>query len=331
MKDSEGEAKAASTNAPTFTSKLETARERFLAAIVEHALSIGRRKPTDFLRAFGAREIMAALRDQPVLRANILAATTGLNAKVAIKKSAESAGDDLEIALTEKVTTEEAIVTLFDPDDRVRYLDHARLWEFVVQGDFWKARGAAAKLAREHMAYILARARAEKLLSDRDLVDGIGLETLVASLPKPDVVRLLERALTEGRATRPLTDEGVLDVLPPAHLLEHVDLTHVWERVIAAKLAASKPGLAAALAPAPVAAEEPTTNINGAVLPEKVEAAGGDAVPVSVASVDVNIEDGEMESVVIEDDDMGDADSEVTANLEIDAMLSRVGPSEVPR
>jgi hypothetical protein len=282
-----------------FVSKLDQGRERFLAAVVDDALSVGRRSPVDFLRHFGPREIMKALGDQPRLRANILVPTTGLNERVALKKPAETAGEDLEIALQEHVTTSDAIVRLFDPDDRVRYLDPVRLWAFVAEGEFWKLNdGHLPTIAREHIAFILERGRAEKLLVDRDIVDGIGLDVLVESLPKEDVVRLLDRALADGRSGRAFDDERVLDVLSPSQLVEHVSLAHIWERVVAPKLA-----FTSVPAPGPTA----------------------DRLPESSPVAEVTVE--EDESVVVEEES-GD---EITTHFDLEAMLSRVGPSDPPK
>src|SRR5687767_9476083 len=198
-----------------FTSKLSAPRERFLAAVVEHALLVGRRSAKDFVKAFPARDIMYALRDQPRLRAKLLVTTTGLNEKVALKKPSSSAGEDLEIALNERVTEEDDVVALFDPDDRVRYLDHAKLWAFVIEGEFWRitAANVLVPVAREHVASILSRARSEKLISDRDVIDEITLDVLVDSLPKEELGRVIEKALSEGRSGRVFKDERVLDDL----------------------------------------------------------------------------------------------------------------------
>lgn len=289
----------------SFTSKLGQPRERFLASVVEHSLAIGRRRPADFIRAFGPRDIMRALGEQPALRAKILVATTGVNEKVATRKPAGSAGEDLEIALSEKVTTEDAIVSLFDPDDRVRYLDHGKLWAFLIEGDFWKKpEGDAAVTAKKHVTHILERARAEKLLTDRELVDGIGLNVFVASLPPEDVVKLLDAALTDGRSGRVFKDERVIDLLPVAHLLEHVDIAHVWERIVAPKL-----GYASVTRPPAELVAEPHS--------EDV------VMSLSSPSLELTVDEGDP---IIEEDDPSD----VSGNIDLEAMLARVGPSEPP-
>ncbi len=242
-----GNGAAGSVQSPGFNSKLSAPRERFLAAVVEHALLVGRRTAKDFVRAFPPRDIMNALVEQPRLRAKLLVATTGLNEKIALKKSATAAGEDLDLALAERVTEEDDVVALFDPDDRVRYLDHNRLWAFVVEGEFWRAAAdAPPAVAREHIAYILERARVEKLINDRDIIDGIGLPTLIESLPKETLGKVIEKALSEGRAGRVFKDERALDVLAPLVLVEHISLAHIWLKVIAAKLAFWKAGTSTA-------------------------------------------------------------------------------------
>jgi hypothetical protein len=331
-------------------SKLNAPRDRFLAAVVDNALSVGRRSAKDFLRHFPPRDIMNALAEQPRLRAKILVSTTGVNEKIALRKPASSAGEDLEIALSERVTEEADIVSLFDPDDRVRYLEHAKLWDFVIEGEFWRPNEATTGfIPREHIAYILSRARAEKLISDGEIVDGIGLDVLVGSLPKPDIVRVLERAIYEGRAGRVFKDERVLDVLSPQLLVEHVSLAHLWERLIGEKLAFVRPvvGLTPpARIETQVVAEEreathaPTTPPPSApsatalsvtsempvALADLSESAPSDPIAAGHASeipssISLNIEEGEP--IIIDEareDDLG---------IEVDAMLSKVGdPSE---
>ena len=121
-----------------FVSRLGHGKERFLAHVIEQGLEVGRRTPEDFIRHFPPGMIMLGLGDRPDLRANILVLTTGVKLKIALKKSAETSGEDLQIALDEQETDAESIVLLFHPDDRVRYLDHRKLWSFVTEGEFWR-------------------------------------------------------------------------------------------------------------------------------------------------------------------------------------------------
>ena len=77
---------------------------------------------------------------------------------------------------------------LFDPDDRVRYLDHGKLWSFVIEGEFWRitAEGVSASVARElGMAFV----RAEAVNDDPVFLDMMA-----------DVVLLMIRRYASGRA-----------------------------------------------------------------------------------------------------------------------------------
>src|SRR5688572_16386002 len=88
----------------TRSSSLGTGRERFLAYVIEHGFEIGRRTPEDFVRHFPPAAIMEGLKNQPRLRASLLVHTTGVKERVALKKTWESAAQDLQIALDEGET-----------------------------------------------------------------------------------------------------------------------------------------------------------------------------------------------------------------------------------
>ena len=99
---------SASTHHPAaiddaLTSSLSDGKLRFLSQVVAHALASGLRSARDFIRHFPPKSIMLALQSQPELRANIVVPTIGMHEKVALKKSAESTGEDLQIALDERV------------------------------------------------------------------------------------------------------------------------------------------------------------------------------------------------------------------------------------
>jgi hypothetical protein len=226
--------------APAITSSLGDGRQRFLAQVVAHALSSGRRSAKDFVRHFPPKAIMQALESQPRLRANIVVPTIGLHEKVALKKSAATLGEDLQIALDEHVVDEEAIVSLFDADDRVRFLDDKKLWAFVVEGDFWRATSAQASevaIAKQHIAYIVDCARTNGLVTDLDIVEGLTLDRILEALPKGELVKVARAAVSGGRQGRPFDDEKLLGVLPSAALLDHVSLAQMWESVVVPRIA----------------------------------------------------------------------------------------------
>jgi hypothetical protein len=234
-----------------FASQLPEGRQRYLAQVIVHAFSVGRRGADDFLRHFPPRAIMAALADQPRLRANIMVPTIGTHERVALKKSAESAGDDLQIALDESVTDGEAVLALFDPDDQVRNLEERKLWAFLVEGDFWRVTPASGQdfvVAKQHIVFLIERARDNGLLGDRDFVEGCTLDAIVEHLPKPELALLLKASLTSGREGKPFDDHALLAVHAPSVLLEHLPLDYVWEHVVLPKIAVAH-GLAAKVGP----------------------------------------------------------------------------------
>jgi hypothetical protein len=223
-----------------FTSNLGDGRQRFLSQVIAHALASRLRSAKDFIRHFPPRAIMLALASQPRLRANIIVPTIGLHEKVALKKSAESTGEDLQIALDEAVIDEDAIVRLFEPDDRVRYLDEKKLWTFLVEGDFWKTTASQASelaIAKQNLAYIVDCSRVNGLITDHDIVEGLTLDRILDSLPKSELTRLVRSAVTGGRHGRPFDDEALLSALPPTALLDHISLAQMWESVVLSRVA----------------------------------------------------------------------------------------------
>jgi hypothetical protein len=229
-----------STDPTPFMSKLSEGRQRFLAHMIDHALACGRRTPEAFIQRFPPSVIMAGLKNQPRLRAQILVLTTGLKEKIALKKTAEAAAEDLQIALEEGETDAESVVALFAPDDRVRYLDPQELWAFLVQGDFWTVNPTQKEefeRAKEHVAFMLDRALADKLMTHRDLIDGITVSELVTRLPKGELGKIIEGALANAQRNAPFTETDLLASMPPSTLVRYVPLPHIWNTAIVPKVA----------------------------------------------------------------------------------------------
>ena len=223
-----------------YESRLTVGRERFLAHVVEHAINVGRRSADDFVRNFPPEEIMQRLGDRPELRAEILAQTTGLKARIAVKKTWQSAAEDLRIALNEAETDAATIVSAFHPDDRVRFLDHGRLWSFIIEGEFWKRTEGPAgkdKTSAQHLAFMLERALTDALITHRDIIEGISVAEIAARLPKAELGKIIDGALAAGHRHTPFTESDLWAALTAAVLVEYVPLRLVWERVIQPKIA----------------------------------------------------------------------------------------------
>jgi hypothetical protein len=220
-------------------SELPEAPQRFLSCVVEHGLSIGLREPEEFLHRFPPRSIMLALAGEPEIRARILEETVGLRRRIALRKSPESSGEDLQIAIDEDVTDAATVVSLLRPDERVRHLDHRALWSFVMAARPWleKRSGVRLERVREHTAFVLSTALDEDLITARDVVSAVSVPTMVQHLPRENVTSLLERALLGGRLGDAFTDDALLQALGVTTLVEHIPLATLWEWVIETKIA----------------------------------------------------------------------------------------------
>jgi len=275
---------------PAFSSSLKEGRERFLAHAVERSLEIGRRSAEDFIRHFPPEIIMKGLEHQAALRASILVLTTGLKKKIAMKKSWESAAEDLQIALDEGETDAESIVAVFEPDDRIRFLDHKKIWSFLVEGEFWRVGAddkAALDAARSHIAFMLERALIDHLLSHRNVIDGITVAELAQRLPKKELGVIIESALENAHDKKPFTERDLLAARPPSVLVDYVPLPHLWENVIVPKIAEAH----GYVEPPPPDVEEAATNkaaAGEAAQPAAPEEAAQEPAPQSQDWVNVS-------------------------------------------
>ncbi|MEM9069856.1 MAG: hypothetical protein AAGE52_15190 [Myxococcota bacterium] len=220
-----------------FTSKLTQGWQRFLAHVIEHGFEVGRRDPTDFIRHFPPSAIMEGLKDRPTLRANILVICTGTRMKIALKKSAGSCAEDLQIALDEDEADAETVVALFDPDDRVRYLDKQKLWQYVTEGEFWKSGAKDPKVAAQHVAYILERALEDELIDHREIVEGISTDRIAQLLPRKRLHEIMAATFAASQSGKPFSEKDMLDITPPSALVESIPLQDLWQKVIAPQVA----------------------------------------------------------------------------------------------
>ena len=215
-----------------FVSSLGKGREAFHAEVTEFALRAGERTPEDFLRHFSCRTIMGSLEARPMERARIVSQSTGVHEKVALKMSPAHSGESLQIALDESVTTSAAIVKLFQPDDKQRYLERHALWAFDIEGQPWKATPAAKPAhdrAKSYIAYILERALENLLVSHEEVVHAITVAKLAQTLPKEKLGAIIEASL---KTSDKFTEEDLLGAVPPSALVEHVALDYLWEKVV---------------------------------------------------------------------------------------------------
>jgi hypothetical protein len=292
---------------PQLSSNLKSGRERFLSLVIQHGLATGRRTSEDFVRHFPPQVIMEGLRDRASLRAKIIVPTVGTRQRVALKKSWQSAADDLDISLAEGETEAKAVVELFAPDDRVTYLEPTELWDYITEGDFWNTSGKDGKLAQGHVAFMLSQGLEEKLITHEDVVGGLTVAELSVRLSKDALGRIIEEALRRGKTGAAFTELDLLQALPPEELVTFVPLPHIWKSVIEPKIAvehgymqrtadegAEEPRSGPQLSEPPAAEGEPSDDERWTSAPPSASTAG--------------ISEDEINALDDDDDDLTDDD-----------------------
>jgi hypothetical protein len=222
-----------------FKSSLKSPSDRFLAQTVVHTLERGFRTADDFLRHFKPMDLMQGLEGAPDLRAKILIEGAGVHEKIARKKSLASAAEDLKLALDEGVTNGVQLLGLLPPDDRVRYLDHKKLWAFTTEDEFWSPLNAEANVdgALSRVVFLIENALRENLLSLQVLTDGITFDSISTRLPMKELQKLVRHALKLGREKKPLSEQELLESVPLKTLVGYIPLEHVFNNVLVEKVA----------------------------------------------------------------------------------------------
>ncbi|MFO7177281.1 MAG: hypothetical protein DIU78_001160 [Pseudomonadota bacterium] len=315
--------KSSEGSSSAFKSSLKSGTERFLSRVVVHALEDGWKTPEDFLRHFGPLDLMRALEAAPELRKNILVIAAGVHEKIARKKSTESAAEDLQIALEEDLTTPADLLSLFQADDRVRYLEADRLWSFAFEGDFHKANGTERDRAVERMAFLIETAMEEELLTTQDIGDGVGFSTIAERLPVRELQRVLEHALDLGRQGASLTEATLMDVVPLRSLLGYLPLDLVWEKVIVHRVAEPARFTSSGGRRPPPARPAPAPGSGS-------DSSASSAVGMQSAATSQASSSTLSSNVIVDDTAFGDLDDEISVSDAMESAPRREGPPPKP-
>lgn len=217
------------------------AAKRYLSHLMDYAFREGWRTPDDFVRYFPAHTIMAALKGAPELRVKLLAAATGIYEEILRRKTPALAAEDLRIALEEGTTNSLQLLAVFTPEDRVRYLDPHRIWDFLAEDHFWQLDAEAGEEQRrgaaERMIFSLTQALQERLLTLRDVLDGITYDAVADALAPHELRTVVRFAMVKGREGIALSEKVLLEVLPLDKIVRSVPLDHIWREVIVRRLA----------------------------------------------------------------------------------------------
>ena len=214
---------------------------RFLAQLMEYCFREGWRTPDDFVKHFPAQTMMAALKSAPELRVAILAAATGIYEEILRRKSPALAAEDLSLALDEGTTSSMQLLAAFSPEDRVRYLDARKIWDFIADDQFWRydpeATDEQRQAAADRMGHTLSLAVQERLLTLRDILEGLTYEAVADSLSPNELRAVVRHALLKGRDGIALSEKVLLEVLPLDKLMRSMPLEHIWSDVVLRRIA----------------------------------------------------------------------------------------------
>src|SRR5262245_21505278 len=229
------------TPLPPAASSPTASGKRYLSHLMDHAFREGWRTPDDFVRCFPAHSLMTALKAAPELRVKLLAAATGIYEEILRRKSPALAAEDLRIALEEGTTNSLQLLSVFSPEDRVRYLDAHRIWDFLAEDQFWLLDNEAGEEQRrgagERMTFTLTQALTERLITLRDILDGLTYDAVADALSPHELRAVVRFALLKGRDGIGLSEKVLLEVLPLEKLVRSVPLDHIWQEVVIRRLA----------------------------------------------------------------------------------------------
>ena len=205
--------------------------------MVDQVLALELKTPSQFMAAFSPATIMEALAEHPTRRAHILEKTVGIRPKVGLKKSPASSGEDLKIALDEGETDAATVLELFEPDDRIRFLETPALWSFVVDPRYWSvpAHPDDVERVKAFTAFILSTAMEQTLITGPEIIRAISVQTLVQHLPRDTVAAVIEASIADKDA---ITESSLLEQVTLETICAHVPMNTLWEWVIGAKIAA---------------------------------------------------------------------------------------------
>jgi hypothetical protein len=223
----------------TDVSLQETAREHadrhpglhFLADVLRalHGSSTSQRNPKAFFGAFAPREVMEALSQRPDLRVKAVKAIVGGPPALLRRMSPEAVASQIDLLAIEDLpeaersvradadralSVHEIYLKYLDPLDVAIYLPAQSILSYESQDEWWKREPNAT--TRALMAAELRSIRRHKILTDSEIIDLLGDETLERNLPlavRTELRRVARRAAAEGR---PFTDSDMFASGGPA-------------------------------------------------------------------------------------------------------------------
>lgn len=194
---------------------------RFLADVLRalHEPGASLRNAKTFYSVFTPREVMEALGQRADLRVKVVKAITGSPAALLRRLSPEALASQIDLLAVEdlpeaeravraeadrSLTVPDLYLKYLEPLDLATYLPAQAIWIYESRDSWWRTDPTAG--ARALMAAELRSIRRHAILTDSEILDLLGDETLERSLPLSVRTILRQAARRAAKEGRPFTD-----------------------------------------------------------------------------------------------------------------------------
>ena len=184
-----------------------------------HAPGAPMRSAKSFYSAFAPREVMDAFAQRPDLRVKMVKAITGGAPALLRRLSPDALASQVDLLVIEDLpeaersvraeadraaTVHDLYMKYLDPVDLATYLRPQLIWTYESNDSWWKSEPTAA--TRTLMATELRSIRRHGILTDAEIVELLGEETLERHLPLAVRTGLRKAARRAAAAGKPFTD-----------------------------------------------------------------------------------------------------------------------------
>jgi hypothetical protein len=197
-------------------------------------------EPETFFEKIPARKLMLDLSERSALRGSILHKLRYDDEPICFELSAEACGEILEHLMAQGAVTPKDALNVMTPEKCARYLGHKQLWSIITARPFWKGirRGVDPQILKaenECLTALLISALKHGLVTETDVVDGIGIGTLrglLLSWQQDDLIQRMREH--DGRDGKSL-DSMILERITPKTIVHRIPKI-LWEKVVNPKI-----------------------------------------------------------------------------------------------
>ncbi len=210
----------------------------FLAAMLGKGYELGLLDHETFFKCIPARRLMLDL--PGTVRGSILQKVRFDDMPICFDLSAEACGEMLEFLMEQRKITPENVLKILTPERCARYLNHKQLWSIVTALPFWHGirKGVDPQVLKtefEYLTILLSSALKHGLVTETDVVDGIGIGTLRGLLLSWQQDDLIKRMREHGGKAEQSMDSMILQRITIKAIVRRIPKV-LWEKVVNPKI-----------------------------------------------------------------------------------------------